>query len=66
MLGIYGAAAQLTGLNETYGVVQLSLISQVSHEKVDSTKMQASCYRHMEKSIFLIREVVKYAIIKVL
>lgn len=66
MLGIYGAAAQLTGLNETYGVVQLSLISQVSHEKVDSTKMPRFMLQAYGKSIFLIREVVKYAIIKVL
>lgn len=33
MLGICGAVAQLTGLKEACGVVQLLLISQVSHEK---------------------------------
>lgn len=38
MVGICGAVAQLTGLNEACGVVQLSLISQVSHEKSEHHK----------------------------
>lgn len=60
MLGICGAVAQLTELNEACGVVQLSLISQVSHEK---SGHHENARLHVTGNVC---EVVKHDIIKVI